>query len=725
MDSDHHHSLPPPPHQKAQRPSDLVLESFLRDLSSNTTHPSPTPSLESIHQHLKDHYDRLASTLAIEREQFRRERSHWSEFKSQYANLLIIKLHELNQKPPSSSHHPLTSPSSNLTNQTQAHHHLPKPSHPNRSNPISLDHSSNLRSPTLSHPSTTPQQSTTAQFLTSSHPSTRNTLNPREPVPNPYQSSSSPSVHPAPLSPSNSSLARSPSHEDIGKTTHVPRELVDENLQNSKSLQCRPSSQKRLARTSSMVKNLKSPQSKLSPSRRATKNHDHPSSHRVKPQAPFSDQIRLKIKNVTPQTLTIGRKRSNPSLFSSNRTRLNNHLPKPKWIRYSDRKARKSITSKLIWNDPSQTNPQPTSNSKPIKVSEQTKLTTGAWLSHNRDDGDVFNVSDNSKQTHSIRQRPPNTSRPIVGVNHSSKLGPSCHDGQQQRSRRGELSTTEESSQGEDDTGLTFEQRPPLELGTNLSKPILSAEKAKSKSVANEEPVDRQPDFSSELSSLSSSCEDHPQSSSSPSSSPSPFEEDFPGQKYMRKVHRKRQRALRKSLDAKNKQRESKPELLNRDPEQAGNDSMAIDDDLRSKFEIDPNQNFGVNHVFDQVGRGKAVRKQMRGRGCECCSGYYEQAAKDLNLIDPSNHLGHRSTSNHLSVHEHQNQISRHRHFNPPPLTPPDYWQMGFPDTPQVERINRRAEENKRLKLDQITLQTRAGIGPYKFKAPPPPPPPT
>ncbi|KAI8461498.1 hypothetical protein BY996DRAFT_6510699 [Phakopsora pachyrhizi] len=65
--------------------------------------------------------------------------------------------------------------------------------------------------------------------------------------------------------------------------------------------------------------------------------------------------------------------------------------------------------------------------------------------------------------------------------------------------------------------------------------------------------------------------------------------------------------------------------------------------DCHLRFEIDPKANFGVGHVFDEVGRGKHVRKTMRGKDCE-------------------------------EISDHQNLISRHRHFNPPPPTPPHYW---------------------------------------------------
>ncbi|KAI9622753.1 hypothetical protein H4Q26_015036 [Puccinia striiformis f. sp. tritici PST-130] len=137
-------------------------------------------------------------------------------------------------------------------------------------------------------------------------------------------------------------------------------------------------------------------------------------------------------------------------------------------------------------------------------------------------------------------------------------------------------------------------------------------------------------------------------------------EEEFPGQLYLRKIHQKRLKTLAS--------KKPKPSV----------------DNINDQFEIDPNHNFGVKHVFNETGvRGKENRKKMHGVGCDCCSGV---------------------------------KISRHRHFNPPPQTPPGYWQMGFPDTQHVEEINRKAIENNKNKFKKIQVQAKNGIGPYKFK---------
>jgi hypothetical protein len=46
---------------------------------------------------------------------------------------------------------------------------------------------------------------------------------------------------------------------------------------------------------------------------------------------------------------------------------------------------------------------------------------------------------------------------------------------------------------------------------------------------------------------------------------------------------------------------------------------------------------------------------------------------------------------NALAAQHHKQAISRHRHHFPTPATPPDYWEIGFPTTQDVERINERA----------------------------------
>ncbi|KAI7951402.1 hypothetical protein MJO28_007086 [Puccinia striiformis f. sp. tritici] len=237
-------------------------------------------------------------------------------------------------------------------------------------------------------------------------------------------------------------------------------------------------------------------------------------------------------------------------------------------------------------------------------------------------------------------------------------------DMEEERLTYQELSTTEGSSDERS-------KKVGAVKGGGTSKDV----KGKKKALDHEEAGS--PPSSSSLSSLPSSPNHH--HSSHEENNNNGEEEEFPGQLYLRKIHQKRLKTLAS--------KKPKPSV----------------DNINDQFEIDPNHNFGVKHVFNETGvRGKENRKKMHGVGCDCCSGYYEQVAKDLG--------GSTTNSNH------QQEISRHRHFNPPPQTPPGYWQMGFPDTQHVEEINRKAVENNKNKFKKIQVQAKNGIGPYKFK---------
>lgn len=71
---------------------------------------------------------------------------------------------------------------------------------------------------------------------------------------------------------------------------------------------------------------------------------------------------------------------------------------------------------------------------------------------------------------------------------------------------------------------------------------------------------------------------------------------------------------------------------------------------------------------------------------------YYEAATKHLPLEQRA-----------AAIEKLVNDTSRHRQQFEPAKTPPQYWQMGFPPSPQVEQIKREAEkmdEEKRKKME-------------------------
>ena len=62
---------------------------------------------------------------------------------------------------------------------------------------------------------------------------------------------------------------------------------------------------------------------------------------------------------------------------------------------------------------------------------------------------------------------------------------------------------------------------------------------------------------------------------------------------------------------------------------------------------------------------------------------------------------------NEKEIQRHMQEISRHRHNWAPPSTPPKYWSIGFPDTQEVEEINREADEINEAKKTKIETEAR------------------
>lgn len=62
------------------------------------------------------------------------------------------------------------------------------------------------------------------------------------------------------------------------------------------------------------------------------------------------------------------------------------------------------------------------------------------------------------------------------------------------------------------------------------------------------------------------------------------------------------------------------------------------------------------------------------------------------------------------SANDHRRYVSKHRHQWAPPATPPDYWTIAFPDTQQVDDINRRANDIHEKKRQQVENEARCVI---------------
>ncbi|KAG8738491.1 hypothetical protein FRC10_006804 [Ceratobasidium sp. 414] len=148
------------------------------------------------------------------------------------------------------------------------------------------------------------------------------------------------------------------------------------------------------------------------------------------------------------------------------------------------------------------------------------------------------------------------------------------------------------------------------------------------------------------------------------------------------------------------------------------------DKTINSEYEIDPTRNNGMAFEFDAVVRDKNERRKLIAGDCIACKEYYEavgpmpkRTGAPLWRSPPPE--GNQPSKPHTCKHHHaaaetsanvaekdaaarKQTISRHRHNWAPASTPPGYWNIGFPDTQQVEDINRRAVELHQEKRNAI-----------------------
>jgi DNA repair protein endonuclease SAE2/CtIP C-terminus len=67
-----------------------------------------------------------------------------------------------------------------------------------------------------------------------------------------------------------------------------------------------------------------------------------------------------------------------------------------------------------------------------------------------------------------------------------------------------------------------------------------------------------------------------------------------------------------------------------------------------------------------------------------------------------------------LEIQAHKKNISRHRQTWDRAKTPPDYWNIGFPNTQEVGEINERAEQMHLKKMKDVERQVQSGNSRYK-----------
>ncbi|KAF8259412.1 hypothetical protein EI94DRAFT_1668530 [Lactarius quietus] len=167
---------------------------------------------------------------------------------------------------------------------------------------------------------------------------------------------------------------------------------------------------------------------------------------------------------------------------------------------------------------------------------------------------------------------------------------------------------------------------------------------------------------------------------------------------------------------------------------------------LNAEFEIDPVGNAGVPFAFDEVVRGRRHRHGLDAGECEECRDWYEavgplpprleaprwsesppppssptlvpsecSTTKRRGGTSPSSST-RKSTS--AAVSAHRQAVSRHRAQWERAPTPPGYWEIGFPDTQAVEKINEKAAEIHRQKRAAIAREARDGGGRYRRRVP-------
>ncbi|GAA5919651.1 hypothetical protein JCM1841_005207 [Sporobolomyces salmonicolor] len=149
-------------------------------------------------------------------------------------------------------------------------------------------------------------------------------------------------------------------------------------------------------------------------------------------------------------------------------------------------------------------------------------------------------------------------------------------------------------------------------------------------------------------------------------------------------------------------------------------------------LELNPERNDGVKHAYKEVVRKKAKRQSMLAEACGQCQAYYERARK----TPPAGPCGHNNTnSNNISsksnspalvrgfleerAQQAQDRLQRdgrHRVQQRTVPDPPSFWEMGFPNTQQVENINREARQRKEEMRAWQEAQAQEQNGFYRFR---------
>ncbi|KAJ8082382.1 hypothetical protein PM082_008237 [Marasmius tenuissimus] len=155
---------------------------------------------------------------------------------------------------------------------------------------------------------------------------------------------------------------------------------------------------------------------------------------------------------------------------------------------------------------------------------------------------------------------------------------------------------------------------------------------------------------------------------------------------------------------------------------------------LNEMFEVDADVNQGRDYQFEEVVRGRENRRKMAAGDCEECREYYKaigprpdrlkqplwrSPVRENKNPSTSSSCNHRRAGTPPSpspshIDSHRQEISRHRYNWERAKTPPGYWNIGFPDTQEVEDYNERAKDMHREKYKAVEREAERGGGRYK-----------
>ncbi|TFK89536.1 hypothetical protein K466DRAFT_652040 [Polyporus arcularius HHB13444] len=159
-----------------------------------------------------------------------------------------------------------------------------------------------------------------------------------------------------------------------------------------------------------------------------------------------------------------------------------------------------------------------------------------------------------------------------------------------------------------------------------------------------------------------------------------------------------------------------------------GAELQAGKETINAVYEIDPERNNGLKFQFEEVVRDKEKRKHMHAADCECCRDYYKAVGPLPARLQPPMWRSPQSKSKKRprdsledevddvdaeAVEEHKQAISRHRQQWARGETPPGYWNIGFPDSQEVEAMNAEAQRMHERKRAQVAQEARRG-GKYR-----------